>query len=137
MSHKSNSDHEWNRAMGKARDVAGNAGEMAGHAASALGSMAGQTACGMGQRADEMAASAGRGIHDFGERISENAPRSGMFGSASQAFANSVRSSGDYIEEAKLSGIADDVTELIRKNPLPAILIAISAGWFLARKLGS
>jgi hypothetical protein len=134
---KSNMDREWNQAANKARDAMGCAGEMAGHAASAMGTMAGQAAGGLGQRADELASSAGAGIHNLGDRISQSVPRTGMFGSASQTVAQSVRDSGDYLQHAKLSGIADDVTELIRRNPLPSILIAISVGWFLARRLGS
>lgn len=134
---KSNMDREWNQAANKARDAVGCAGEMAGHAASAMGTMAGQAASGLGQQADNWAASAGAGIHDLGDRISKNAPRSGMFGNASQTVAQSVRDSGDYLQNAKFSGMADDVTELIRRNPLPSILIAISVGWFLARRLGS
>jgi hypothetical protein len=134
---KSGTDREWTQAADKARDAMGCAGEMAGHAASAIGSMAGQAACSMGHRADDLAASAGAGLHGLGERISQSSPQGGMLGNASQAFARSVRDGGDYLQEAKLSGMTEDVAELIRRNPLPSILIAISVGWFLARRLGS
>jgi hypothetical protein len=134
---KHSTDREWNQVADKARDAMGCAGEMASHAASAIGSMAGQAACGMGQRADDWTANAGAGLHGLGDRIERNSPHEGMLGNASQAFARSVRDSGDYLQESKLSGMSEDVAELIRRNPLPSILIAISVGWFLARRLGS
>jgi len=135
MSHSTS--REWNQVSDKARDAMNCAGEMAGHAASALGSMAGQAASGVGHRADDLAANAGAGLHQLGERIGHNAPHAGMFGQASQAFAHSVQDSGDYLKQAKLSGMTEDVADLVRRNPLPSILIAISVGWFLARRLGS
>lgn len=123
-------DREWTQAADKAR-------EMAGHAASAVGSMASQAACGMGHRADEWTANAGAGLHGLGDRIDHSSPQSGMLGNATHAFAQSVRDSGDYLQDAKLSGMTEDLADLIRRNPLPSILIAISVGWFLARRLGS
>ncbi len=58
-----------------------------------------------------------------------------MLGNASQAVAQSVKDGGKYIEDAKLSGIAENVAQLIRRYPIPAVLIGIGFGWFLGRKL--
>ena len=128
---------EWNQAAGKARDAAACMGEMAGHAASAVGAMASQAACDVGMKADELAASAGFGIQGMGDRLSKNAPHGGVLESASQMVAQSVKDGGQYLEEAKFSGLTEDVAQLVRRNPIPAILIAIGLGWFVGRKMGS
>ena len=128
---------EWTQAAGKAKEAVASVGEMASHAGSAVGAMASQTACDVGKKADELTASAGVGIQGLSDRLSKNAPHSGVLGNASQAVAKTVRDGGEYLEGAKLSGITEDVAQLVRRNPIPAVLIAIGLGWFVGRKLGN
>lgn len=128
---------EWKQAEDKARDAAADVGAMAGHAASAVGTMASQAACDLGKQADNATASAGVGIQGFGDQIGKHTPHAGTVGNASQAFARSVKGAGEYLEEAKLSGMTEDVAQLIRRNPIPSALIAIGLGWFVANKLRS
>ena len=119
-----NAKEEWNQATNKAREVAASVGEMAS-----------QAACDVGKRADDLTVSAGIGIQEFGERLSKNAPHAGVLGSASQAVARSVKDGGEYLEGAKFTGLTEDVEMLIRRNPIPSVLIAIGLGWFVAHKL--
>ncbi len=97
--------------------------------------MAGQAASDVGTKADELTASAGAGIHGLGDRLSKIAPQTGPLGSASQAVAQTVKDGGKYIEGAKLSGISEDIAQLIRRYPIPAVLIGVGLGWFVCRKL--
>ena len=131
----SNVKEEWNQATNKAREVADSVGEMASQAGCAVGAMASQAACDVGKKADDLTVSAGIGIQDLGDRLSKNAPHSGVLGSASQAVARSVKDGGEYLEGAKFSGMTEDVEMLIRRNPIPSVLIAIGLGWFVAHKL--
>ena len=126
---------EWAQATDKANEAAACVGEMASHAASAVGEMASQAACDAGKKADDLTASAGASIHGLGDRLSKNAPHEGMLGRASQAVARSVQHSGEYLEDAKLSGMTEDVTQLIRRYPVPAVLLAIGLGWCIGRIL--
>ena len=128
---------EWSQAADKAKDAAASVGEMASHAASAVGAMANQAASGVGRMADDLTANAGHSIQELGDRLGRQAPQSGVLGTASQAFAKTVKESGEYIEGAKLSGMTEDLAELVRRNPIPAVLIALGLGWFVGRKLGS
>ncbi len=128
----------------KARDTAASVGElasavgaMASKAACDAGSMASQAACDVGKKADSLTANAGAGIQQWGDRLSKNAPHEGVLGSASQAFAKTVKDGGEYLEDAKLSGITEDIAQLVRRNPIPAVLIALGLGWFAAHKLRS
>jgi hypothetical protein len=106
---------------------------MAGHAVSAVGEMASRAASDVGRKADDLTASAGVGIQELGERLGQKVPHAGYVGSASQAVARTVKEGGEYLEGAKLSGITEDVARVIRRNPIPAILIAIGLGWFVGR----
>ncbi len=126
---------DWVRAADKAKDAAAAVGEMAGHAASAVGAMASQAACDASKKADELAANAGVRIQGLGDQLSKNTPHEGVLGIASQAVANTVTESGAYLERAKLSGIAERIAQVIRQNPIPAVLIGIGLGWFAASKL--
>ena len=120
-----------------ASDAASAVGAMANQAACDVGSMASHAACDVGKKADNLTASAGVGIQQWGDRLSKNAPHEGVLGSASQAFAKTIKDGGEYLEDAKLSGITEDIAQLVRRNPIPAVLIAIGLGWFAAHKLRS
>lgn len=119
----------------RARETAANAGDRAGQAASAVGDMASQAACDIGQKANDLTASAGASIKGLGDKLSQNVPSSGVVGIASQSVAKAVHDGGQYMQDAKLSGIVEDVAQLIRRNPIPAVFLAIGLGWVVARKM--
>lgn len=112
-------------------------GEMASHAASAVGALASQAVFDADKKANDLTASAGIGIQGLSDRLGRHAPQAGVLGSATQAVARTVKDGGKYLEGAKFSGLTEDVTQLIRWNPIPAVLIALGLGWFVGRKLGS
>ena len=126
---------EWSQAESKSKEAIASAREMAGHATSAVGAMASRAACDVGKQVDQLTSEAGVRLEGFGNKISQNAPRTGMFGDASQFVAGSVKEGGEYLQSAKLSGMTDDVAHVIRRNPIPTILIAIGLGWFLGRTI--
>ena len=128
---------EWAQAAGKAKEAVANVGEMARHATSAVGAMASHAASGVSREADDLTANAGAYIEGVGERLSKNVPHAGMFGNASQSVAGAVKESGEYLQGAKLSGLSEDIAHLIRRNPIPTILIAIGLGCYLGHKLRS
>ena len=128
---------DWALAADKAKQAATLLAEMASHAASAVGSMASQAASNVGKNADDLTASAGVGIQGLGDKLSKNTPQAGVLGSASQAVARTVKDGGEYLEDAKLSGMTEDIVQLIRRNPIPVVLIGIGLGWFAWRKLRS
>lgn len=117
----------------KARDAGMQAVDKAKEAVASVGEMATHAATAVGHKADDLTATAGADIKKWGDAISEKAPHEGVVGHASQAVAETIREGGNYIEHAKLSGMADDVTQLIRRNPIPALLVGISVGFLLGR----
>ncbi|MFO1007319.1 MAG: hypothetical protein U0929_15265 [Planctomycetaceae bacterium] len=119
----------------KASQAASAIGELASETGGAVGSMASDAVHRVGQKADDITSSAGAGIKGLGDKLGQNTPQSGMMGTASQSVAKTVHDGGQYIEDAKLSGMAEDVAQMIRRNPIPAILIALGIGWIVARKM--
>jgi len=46
-----------------------------------------------------------------------------------------LESTGRYLQEEGLKGVAEDMTNLIRRNPLPAMFLGIGLGFILARAI--
>src|SRR5207302_10258944 len=127
-----------------ATEKARNAAERAGEAASTLGQRAKDTASSVGQSAADMASRVGQKAQDatsaVGGRmeslagtIREKAPHEGMMGTATSAVADTLESGGRYLQEEGLRGLGADMYELIRRNPIPALLVGIALGFFIAR----
>jgi ElaB/YqjD/DUF883 family membrane-anchored ribosome-binding protein len=110
--------------MDQAKDTAREAGDKAKQAASSVG-----------DRAESAVTGAGKGMENLAQTIRDRGPQEGMLGSATSAVAGTLESGGRYLEEQGLSGIAEDVTNLIRRNPIPAVLVGVGLGFMLARFL--
>jgi hypothetical protein len=65
--------------------------------------------------------------------VRENMPHEGMMGTASNYVADALESGGRYLQEEGFRGMADDMTNLIRRNPIPALLVGIGLGYLIAR----
>lgn len=111
-------------ALGKAKEAVGSVGEMATQAASAVG-----------KKADDLTAAAGHEIREFGATIAKKAPHDGVTGAASQAVADTIKGSGRYIEDAKLSGMAHDVEQVVKNHPIPALLLCLGVGFCIGRAM--
>lgn len=87
--------------------------------------------------ADSAVASAGQGLESLGDRVRDYGPNKGVFGQATETVASSLHQGGEYLENKGITGMANDVTELIKKNPIPALLLGIGVGFVLARLTSS
>jgi hypothetical protein len=87
----------------------------------------------VGQKADDVASAVGGGVKSLGDKLRESGPQEGVLGSASSAVAGALERGGEYLKEHGLSGIAEDLTGLIKKNPIPAVLISLGVGFLIAR----
>lgn len=128
-------DNRTNPAMEKAKEVGAQAFDKAKEAASSVGEMVSQAASTVGKTADNLTSGAGTQIKNLGDTLAAHTPQQGMLGSASQAVASTIKQGGQYIEESGLSGMTEDVTNMIRRNPVPAVLIGIGVGFLLGRAL--
>jgi len=125
------------QAMDKARDVASNVGDKARDAMHSAQHMAGDVASNIGQRAEDATSAVAGGMKNLAGTVREHGPREGVFGGATSAVADTLERGSRYLQEEGLSGIGEDLTSLIRRNPIPALLVGIGVGFLLARATSS
>jgi hypothetical protein len=106
----------------RARDVAGGLADRARDMASDVG-----------DRLSNAAPTVGGSMKNLAGSIRERAPAGGMLGDASSAVAAGLESGGRYLEEEGFSGLGDELTSLVRRNPIPALLAGVAIGFLLAR----
>jgi len=87
--------------------------------------------------ADSATARVGSSIENAGDRLRDKGPHDGMMGAASSSVADTLERGGRYLQEEGISGMADDVTNLIKRNPIPALLIGLGVGYLIGRALRS
>jgi hypothetical protein len=85
------------------------------------------------KKADSAVHSVGSGIEELAGTIREKGPHEGVLGTATTKVANTLESGGHYLQEEGLSGMAEDLTNVIRRNPIPALFVGIGIGFLLAR----
>jgi hypothetical protein len=83
-----------------------------------------------------MAASVGSGMESLAGTLRDQAPREGMMGQVAGAAADTLERTGRYLREEGVSGLTEDLTQLVRRHPLPAVLVTLGLGFLLARALG-
>jgi hypothetical protein len=121
----------------RAKEAATYVGDKAKSAASSAMHSAEDAATYVGQKAGDATTAVGGSLKSLGSSLREHTPDESMVSGASCAVADSLESAGRYIEEEGLSGITEDVTNMIRRNPLPAQLIGVGVGFLLARAMTS
>lgn len=87
----------------------------------------------IGQRAEDATAAVGDSMKSLAGTIRDHTPQTGMLGSASSSVAQSLECGGNYLEHQGLQGIGNDLTAIIRRNPIPAMLIGVGVGFLVAR----
>jgi hypothetical protein len=129
------------QAADKAREAASQAGQAVANAASAAGqtvqNAASTAAHTVGHKAEEATAAVGGGMKSLAGTVRQQGPDHGVLGNASRSVADTLESTGEYIQDKNLSGMVDDVTGLIKRNPLPAVLLGLGVGFLLGRALRS
>jgi ElaB/YqjD/DUF883 family membrane-anchored ribosome-binding protein len=129
------------QAADKARDAASHAGQAVTSAASAAGhavkDAASSAAHTVGQKAEQATTAVGSGMQSLADTVRHKGPEGGVLGTASEYVAETLDETGKYIEDKNLKGMMDDMTGLIKRNPIPAVLIGLGIGFLLGRTLRS
>jgi ElaB/YqjD/DUF883 family membrane-anchored ribosome-binding protein len=102
-------------------------------AAGAVADTAKEAASSVGHQADRATHAVGSGMESVAHTLRERMPHNGVVGAATSSVADHLESGGKYIEKEGLQGMADDVTNLIRRNPFPAILVGVALGYLIGR----
>ena len=118
---------------GTAEDVASYVGRKAEDVTLYAGHKAEDAASYVGQKTGDASAAVGSRLRSLGDTVRDRGPAGGMAGDATSAVADTLESSGRYLQEEGLKEMIEDVTTLIRRNPIPALAIGIAAGYFVGR----
>lgn len=112
--------------MKKAQDAGGQALDKTKDAAMAAGEALAETA-------DAGAAAVGGGLKSLAGTIRDQGPQEGMLGEATTTVAKGLEQGGRYLQKEGITGMADDLSDMIRRNPIPAVLVGIGIGFMLAQ----
>ena len=78
-------------------------------------------------------AAVGERIGSLADVIREKAPHEGAMGTAATAVAEKLDVAGSYLQEKDLNHVLGDVSGIIRRYPVPSLLIGLGIGYLLAR----
>jgi hypothetical protein len=86
-----------------------------------------------------VAATVTSAAQDVASRAAETAATKAqeMAGSAATAVSDTVAGVGTYVQDKGLQGLSGDLTALIRRYPVPALLIGLGIGFVLGRRVGT
>jgi hypothetical protein len=87
------------------------------------------------RKAEQATEAVGVGMESLGQTIRQHKPEGGVLGNAGEAVAKKLEAGGHYLEEKGLKGIGEDITSMIRRNPVPALLIGMGVGFLVARMM--
>src|SRR5262249_4786584 len=93
----------------------------------------GQSAAGVAEKAKETGSQAIEKAKDMGSQVLEKAKD--YASSAAEKASETYEAGRHYVTERGIRGMTDDVAEVIRRNPLPAVLVGLGIGFLLARAL--
>lgn len=89
-----------------------------------------------------VAATVTSAAQDVASRVTETAGTAAtkaqeLAGSAVTAVTDAVAGVGTYVQDKGLQGLSGDLTALIRRYPVPALLIGLGIGFVLGRSVGT
>jgi hypothetical protein len=68
-------------------------------------------------------------------KIRDKAPSEGRLGTAAESVASGIERAGSYMRDHDLRAVGNDLTDVIRRNPVPATLVGVGVGFLIGRAL--
>jgi len=121
----------------QAKEVAGQATDKAKDLLHQAGDAVQSAASTVGHKAEDATSAVGSGIQSVADKVRDSGPKEGMLGNATRTVADSLESAGKYVEDKNLTGMMDDMSGLIKRNPIPALLLGLGIGFLVGRALSS
>jgi uncharacterized protein YjbJ (UPF0337 family) len=84
-------------------------------------------------KASQPISAVGEKIGSLAGAIREKAPHEGTVATAATTVADKLDAAGSYLQEKKLDHMMTDLSSLIRRYPVPSLLIGLGIGYLLAR----
>jgi hypothetical protein len=135
-------DSRIENAKEKGREAATSAGQAFQEAkgavkegASNLGQQAREVASKAGDKTEDALHSVGQGMSSLAGSIRHSAPQGGMLGSAAGTVAEQLDAGGRYLREHDLGDIGEDLSNVVRRYPIPSLLAVFGIGFLLGGAL--
>jgi hypothetical protein len=119
----------------KTEDVASDVSSKAQDWAGNVANKAQETASAVVHKTDDGIAAVGHQMNALGEKVREAAPHNGAIGSAATAVADELQAGGHYLEGHGLEAIGKDLTDVVRRHPIPSLLVGFGLGCLLGMTL--
>ena len=119
----------------KAEDVAADVTHKAQDWAGNVADKAQETAAAVMHKTDDGIAAVGHQINALGGKLRDAASRNGALGTAANAVADELQAEGRYLEGHGLEAIGNDLTEVVRRHPIPSLLVGFGIGCLLGMTL--
>jgi hypothetical protein len=123
--------------MANMQNAAGNLADKTRDATRSTVESVRDTATGVMDRAKDVAGNVADTARDWASGAVNAVKDSDVVNKAEQYVSNAWETGSRYIHEHNLSDMAEDVAGVIRRNPIPAMLVGIGLGFILARSLRS
>jgi len=98
-----------------------------------IGHTAKEAAAYVGDKAERASEAVACGIEAVGRSLREHSPDHGILCNAGHTVGAKLEAGGHYLHEHGISGVADDITNIVRRNPIPTLLVGLGIGFLLAR----
>lgn len=119
----------------RAEDVASDVSHKAQDWAGNVADKAQETAAAVVHKADDGIAAVGHQMTALGGKVRSTAPHNGAIGSAASAVADELQAGGHYLEGHGIEAIGKDLTEVVRKHPVPSVLVGFGLGCLIGMLL--
>jgi ElaB/YqjD/DUF883 family membrane-anchored ribosome-binding protein len=119
----------------KAEDVAADVSHKAQDWAGNVADKAQETASAVVHKTDDGIAAVGHQMNALGGRVRDAAPHNGAIGSAAKVVADELQAGGHYLEGHGIEAIGKDLTEVVKRHPIPSVLVGIGIGCLLGMVL--
>jgi uncharacterized protein YjbJ (UPF0337 family)/uncharacterized protein YukE len=116
---------------GSSQNLEANLAEMADEAKRT----AGETFSSAATKASQPISAVGEKMGSLADTIREKAPHEGTLGTAATTVASKLDAAGSYLQEKKLDHMMNDLSSIIRRYPIPSLLIGLGIGYVLAGRL--
>jgi len=80
------------------------------------------------------ASAVGEKIGSLADAIRAKAPPEGAMGTAASTVANKLGAAGSYLQEKDWDHMTGDLSSIIRRYPIPSLLVGLGIGYLLAQR---
>lgn len=119
----------------KTIDAAPYVGNKAQDAVSYVGHTAEDAASFVGRKTSRAGVTMGSSLRSIGHTVRDGGPDDGLAGGVSSAVADTFERSGRFLQEERIEKVMAGATNWIRRNPIPALLLGVAAGYTAGRAI--